>query len=131
MKDGILKKELMDQITDQLQSINTLEYGSEKQAQVVDNVTKLYKLALEEERLDNDYEENMDKAYAESEHKKVEFEEQKKERKLKLVLGVLGPCVSIGTLIFDAVWMKRGFKFEESGIYTSDTFKRFNRFKHR
>jgi hypothetical protein len=33
-------------------------------------------------------------------------------------------------LIFYASWMRRGFKFEETGTYTSTTFKGlFNRFK--
>ena len=33
-------------------------------------------------------------------------------------------------LVFYGIWMKRGFKFEESGVYSSTTFKNlFNRFK--
>ena len=32
--------------------------------------------------------------------------------------------------MFYAAWMKRGFKFEENGTYTSTTFRGlFNRFK--
>ena len=44
-----------------------------------------------------------------------------------LIVGLLG----IGLpLVFYGIWMKRGFKFEENGVYTSTTFRGlFNRFK--
>jgi hypothetical protein len=49
------------------------------------------------------------------------------DRYLKLGIEIIG----IGLpLIFYASWMRRGFKFEETGTYTSTTFKGlFNRFK--
>lgn len=44
-----------------------------------------------------------------------------------LTVGLLGICLP---LIFYGVWMKQGFKFEETGAYTSTTFRGlFNRFK--
>ena len=44
-----------------------------------------------------------------------------------LIVGLLG----IGLpLVFYGIWMNRGFKFEETGAYTSTTFRGlFNRFK--
>lgn len=63
-------------------------------------------------------------------------DEQFKQRQLKdlaadryVKIGVAAAELVL-PLIFYGVWMKKGLKFEETGTYTSQTFKNlFNRFK--
>lgn len=55
------------------------------------------------------------------------LDESIKDRYFKLGLDVAGLIVPI---IFYGIWMGRGLKFEETGTFTSTTFRGlFNRFK--
>ena len=107
----------------------------------MENVTKLYRLGLEDAKTDTDYDEKvrrremdeqheqneLDKQTREEQFKKDQLAEQIKDRYFKLGIGV---AEIVLPLIFYATWMKRGFKFEETGTYTSTTFRGlFNRFR--
>ena len=72
----------------------------------------------ENERADHDREE----AY-----KQRQLKEQSIDRYVKVGIAA---AELIAPLIFYAVWMRRGFKFEETGTFGSTTFRNlFNRFK--
>ena len=59
--------------------------------------------------------------------KQVQLEEQVKDRYFRIGMEAAGIILP---LVFYAVWMRRGLKFEETGTYTSTTFRGlFNRFK--
>lgn len=59
--------------------------------------------------------------------KRDQLTEQVKDRKFKVALEAGGIVLP---LLFYGIWMKRGFKFEETGTYTSKTFMSlFNKFK--
>ena len=59
--------------------------------------------------------------------KDFQMSEQVKDRYFRL--GIAAAEIIL-PLVFYAAWMKRGFKFEEKGTYTSTTFRGlFNRFK--
>ena len=61
------------------------------------------------------------------EFKKNQLAEQVKDRYFKLGIAA---AELVLPLMFYAVWMRRGFKFEENGTYTSTTFRGlFNRFR--
>ena len=118
------------------------EFLTRKEQQTaVENVTKLYRLGLEDVKADTDYDEKMyrrdvdaqheqeelDRQSREEQFKKDQMAEQAKDRYFKLGIEVAGIVLP---LIFYATWMKRGFKFEETGTYTSTTFRGlFNRFR--
>ena len=60
-------------------------------------------------------------------NKELENAGRAKDRSIRFGLDVAGLILP---LIFYGVWMRRGFKFEEEGTFTSTTFRGlFNRFK--
>lgn len=139
--DEQIRQALADEILSQLNNLSTLDPGSKEQQTAVENVTKLYRLGLEDAKTDTDYDEKvrrremdeqheqneLDKQTREEQFKKDQLAEQIKDRYFKLGIGV---AEIVLPLIFYATWMKRGFKFEETGTYTSTTFRGlFNRFR--
>jgi hypothetical protein len=165
-----IKSLLNEEIKNEIQDLSTLQLGSEEKSRAIDDLTKLYKLRIEETKCELDYDEKYDRRIMEANKNRSEYELKEKQltneevlktreldlkegqtaadleacdreeqlkrdqmkadvwdRYLKLGIEIIG----IGLpLIFYASWMRRGFKFEETGTYTSTTFKGlFNRFK--
>ena len=140
MEDEI-RKVLTEEILSEFESLKNLEYGSKEKQMAVEDIAKLYKLELEERKSDADWNETcnrrlmeskredreLDRQESEDQFKKDQLAEQAKDRYVRLGLEAAGIILP---LAFYAVWMKKGFKFEETGIYTSTTFRGlFNRFK--
>ncbi len=136
-----IRQALADEILDQFNKLKNLEPGSEGQQTAVENITKLYRLGLEDVKADTDYDEKLyrrdadaqheqnelDKQIREEEFKRNQLSEQTKDRYFRLGIEVAGIILP---LMFYASWMKKGFKFEETGTYTSTTFRGlFNRFR--
>lgn len=139
--DEQIRQALANEILSQLNGLSNLQPGSKEQQTAVENVTKLYRLGLEDVKADTDYDEKvyrrgidaqheqdeLDRQAREEQFKKDQLAEQIKDRYFKLGIEVAGIVLP---LIFYATWMKRGFKFEETGTYTSTTFRGlFNRFR--
>lgn len=115
-----LKVKLAEEIKEQFEELRSLLPGSGERANAVEDLTKLYKLRIEETKADQEYTEKCDKRILEAEQKLAELNEQAKDRNFKLIAEVgLGAAY----LIFYGVWMRKGFKFEETGTFTSSTFK--------
>lgn len=106
----ILEKQLRVEI----EKISVMEDGSEEKSQTIDGINKLYRLMIDQEKNEAD----------------VEIEEIKTNTqtwidRAKLAVDV----IAIGApLVFYGVWMGRGFKFEETGTYTSRTFQGLTKF---
>jgi len=139
--DEQIRQALANEILSQFNGLSNLEPGSKEQQTAVENVTKLYRLGLENVKADTDYDkklyrrdvdaqheqDELDRQAREEQFKKDQLAEQTKDRYFKLGVEVAGIVLP---LIFYATWMKRGFKFEETGTYTSTTFRGlFNRFR--
>lgn len=133
MSDEI-KKELEKEILKEIQDLSALESGSKEKGSAIENLATLYKLIIEEVKIEH---EAMEKAFdrgsadetsvRDLELKQRTLDESIKDRYFKLGLDVAGLIVPI---IFYNIWMGRGLKFEETGTYTSTTFRGlFNRFK--
>ena len=133
MSDEI-KKELEKEILKEIQDLSALESGSKEKDSAIENLATLYKLNIEEVKIEH---EAMEKAFdrgsadetsvRDLELKQRTLDESIKDRYFKLGLDVAGLIVPI---IFYGIWMGRGLKFEETGTYTSTTFRGlFNRFK--
>ena len=74
-----------------------------------------------------DFDEKAANREREEQFKKEQLAEQVKDRYFRLGMSA---AELILPLMFYAVWMRRGFKFEENGTYTSTTFRGlFNRFR--
>lgn len=139
--DEQIRQALANEILSQLNNLSTLNPGSKEQQTAVENVTKLYRLGLEDVKADTDYDEKLYRRDVDAQHEQDELNRQAREEQFKkdqlaeqikdryFRLGI-GAAEIVLPLIFYATWMKRGFKFEETGTYTSTTFRGlFNRFR--
>lgn len=139
--DEAIREALGNEILAELQALSDLEIGSKESQTAVENVTKLYRLGIDEIRADNEYDEKWNRRKMDAKHEESELAKQKREEEVRVkelseerihryvrygidVAGIVLP------LMFYATWMKKGFKFEETGTYTSTTFRGlFNRFR--
>lgn len=152
MKKEQLKDLLSEEIKTQIQDLSKLDPGSTEKSKAVDDLATLYKLKIDETKMEFDFDEKqarrkMDKgnrlkddAIKEQQLKdensvrerdelirKEQLAEQVKDRYIRL--GIAAAEIIL-PLIFYSKWMKKGFKFEETGTFTSTTFRGlFNRFK--
>lgn len=111
-----IRELLNEEIKKQIKDLSNLNPGSEEKSRATDDVAKLYKLAVEEEKGERD-----------SENEKNQLAEQKKDRYVKI--GIAAAEITL-PLIFYGIWMRKGLRFEETGSFTSTTFKGLiNRFR--
>lgn len=110
-------KELLEErIKAGIRNLDNLEDGTEAKATAIDGVTKLYKLKIDEAKAEQ---EQIEK------EKNIELEkdrlcEEKKSRYCKL--GMDAATLGV-TLLFNAYFAVKGFKFEETGTFVSKTFR--------
>jgi len=125
--DEEIRKLLEEEIKTEIRDLSTLEPGSKEKSTAIEDLAKLYKLRIEETKNEWDFNEKYESRDSDIQFKKDQLEEQVKDRYFRLGVEAAGIILP---LIFYAAWMKRGFKFEETGTYTSTTFRGlFNRFK--
>ena len=125
---------LNEEISTQLQALSGLDAGSNEKSTAIDDVVALYKLRIDELKIENEAtdkrenRENIEKSNSrEDEFKQKQIEEQNKDRYIRIGIAAAELIVP---LMFYGVWMKRGFMFEEHGAFTSTTFRGlFSRFK--
>lgn len=117
-----------------IEKLGSLEYGSEEYSEMVEDLTKLYKLRIEDSKVATEYNKELDN----DDFRRVQMEKEEQARKEQLTEQRIDRCVRVGIatvelivpIIFYNLWMKRGFKFEETGSFTSTTFKGLiNRFR--
>ena len=133
MLDEVIKEELLN--------LTSLSSGSKEKTAAIDDLSRLYKLRIEENKNAKESEAKNKQLLMEAERiteevksheqdeklKKEQLAEQVKDRYFKL--GIAAAELMI-PLIFYGIWMRKGFKFEENGTHTSTTFRGlFNKFK--
>lgn len=135
MEEKMTIEELLsEEIAAQIQSLSELDSGSKEKSAAVDDLTKLYKLRIEENKsvwdADEKYNRRMmddESSTKESDFKERQIAEQVKDRHFRV--GIAAAELLIPLMCY-GVWMNKGFKFEETGTYTSSTFKGLiNRFR--
>lgn len=134
MDENSIKELLSEEIAEEIQALSTLEAGSKEKSTAIDDLTKLYKLRIEESKSEWEADEKYNRRVMEDEAntrddelKQIQIAEQVKDRYFRL--GIAAAELMI-PLMFYGIWMKKGFKFEETGTYTSTTFRGlFNRFR--
>lgn len=139
--DNEIRDLLGEEIKAQIEDLYSLETGSKEKSIAVGNLATLYKLRIEEIKNELEFEEKRERRLMENDKlaeevncheqdeqlKREQLSEQIKERYFKFGIAT---AEIVLPLIFYASWMKRGFKFEETGTYTSTTFRGlFNRFR--
>lgn len=125
-----IKSLLAEEIKSSIENLSTLESGSKEKSTAIDDLIKLYKLKIEETKSESELLEKSDVSTnrgLEQELKKIQLEEQVKDRYFRLGVEAAGIILP---LVFYATWMRKGFRFEETGTYTSTTFRGlFSRFR--
>lgn len=105
---------LDEEIVQVLEYLKTQSPSNEEYSTAVENLEKLYQAKIEERKVE-----------LESARQADEKSEQCKDRYFKIGLDVAGLVLP---LVFYGAWMRRGFKFEETGTFTSNTFKGLMKF---
>lgn len=134
MDENSIKELLSEEIAEEIQALSTLVAGSKEKSTAIDDLTKLYKLSIEESRSEWEADEKYNRRVMEDEAntrddelKQTQIAEQVKDRYFRLGIAAAELIIP---LMFYGIWMKKGFKFEETGTYTSTTFRGlFNRFR--
>lgn len=110
--DKEIKSKLDEEILSLMENMSQLDPSSEEYKAIADNLSTLHKLRNDERKLDCEEEQAI---------------EQNKDRYIRL-----GICVAeiIVPLMFYTCLVNKGFKFEETGTFTSTTFRNLlNRIK--
>lgn len=125
--DEEIRDLLSEEIKNQIQNLSNLPSGSKEKSEAVEAIAKLYKLKIEENRNEQELAIEDEKAEQSLELEEAKLSEQVKDRYFKL--GIAAAEIVL-PLVFYAAWMRKGFKFEETGTFTSTTFRGlFNRFR--
>ena len=101
------KKMLDEELKSLIGCLEDLEPNTEEYSAITENLNVLYKLKIEQEKNESD------------------SKDQKKFRTIGYILEGAGIVLP---LIFYGGWMKKGLKFEETGTFTSSTFRDLTRF---
>lgn len=114
---------LNEEIVRRLKELPDMEAGTKEIGAAIEDIEHLFKMRVEERKLDSE-----DQAKACEQHdKQLENVVRAKDRWLRFGLDAAG---LIMPMIFYGIWMRRGFRFEETGTFTSKTFLNLiNRFK--
>lgn len=126
MADNI-SEHLDDVIEKRLKEFDYYDLDSENTKQAVETIEKLYKLKIEERKVEGELYEKQKTRENEDDVKNKELHEKRVDR---WVNGAITVASTAASLVFYGIWMNKGFKFEETGSFTSTTFKGlFNRFR--
>lgn len=134
MEEKTIDELLNEEIADEIKALSELEAGSNEKSAAIEDLTKLYKLRIEENKSSWDADDKYNRRIMDEksndkddEIKQKQLEEQVKDRYFKV--GIAAAELMI-PLMFYGIWMNKGFKFEETGTFTSSTFKGLiNRFR--
>lgn len=128
-------KSLLDSVIEQeIQNVKSLASGSNEKSSAIRDLATLHKLRIEEIKAETEAEDKHMRQVGEQDDR--DRDEQFKHRQLRDQL--IDRCMRTGMdiaglvlpLVFYGIWMNKGFKFEETGSFTSTTFKNLlNRFR--
>lgn len=131
-------KSLLDGVIEQeIQNVETLTSGTEEKSAAIKDLATLHKLRIEEIKTEAETEEltlkerelnskEADRTYEET-LQSHQVKTQAIERYVRFGMEAAGLVLP---LMCYGIWMNKGFKFEETGAFTSTTFKNLlNRFR--
>ncbi len=139
-------------IVTKIQGLGSLSSGSDEEKTAIQNLATLHKLHIEEIKAQTEAEEKKERREMDSEQRKAELalkerelgsrdadrtreeESQTRQARDQMIDRCVRTGVAVGELVlplvFYGIWMNKGFKFEETGAFTSTTFKNLlNRFR--
>lgn len=134
MEDKRIEELLGEEIAAEIEVISELPSGTKEKSTAIDDLTKLYKLRIEENKILWDVDEKYNRRVMDEnantrddEIKRQQIGETVKDRYFRVAIAGAELLIP---LMFYGIWMRKGFKFEETGTITSSTFKGLiNRFR--
>lgn len=140
---------LNEEIAEELKALDQLDFGTKEHSEAISNIVELYRLRIDENRIEYEADDKYNQRIFEQEKaenqlaidnelreyqrtvdeasRKQQCSDTVKDRYVRI--GIAAAELTI-PLIFYGIWMKKGFRFEETGTYTSTTFRGlFNRFR--
>jgi hypothetical protein len=118
-----LKELLEDEIVTEIEKISSMEPGSDQHEKAVKSLTELYWLNMQETENERAFRETCERDVKDERDMQLRVEELK-EKKLERYFRYGAEAAGlILPLVFYAFWMRKGFKFEETGTFTSTTFR--------
>lgn len=134
MDEKNIEELLSEEIAAQIEALSDLQSGTKEKSTAIDDLTKLYKLRIEENKSVWDADEKYNRRVMddESNNKDCDFKERQIAEQVKdryFRVGIATAELLIPLMCY-GIWMNKGFKFEETGTFTSSTFKGLiNRFR--
>ena len=120
-----IKAKIDEVIKQEIDGLASLTGDDRRKA--IDNLVKLHDLRIDEVKVQTEAIEGSLQKEMEAELKRDQLNEAAKDRYCRVGVEVVGIVLP---LVFYGIWMRRGFKFEESGTFTSTTFRNlFGRFR--
>lgn len=108
MEENKLREMLDKQIEEEIKALGLMSPGTEDYTRQVENIDKLYRLKMEEDD---------------------RIREKENDIKDYIKYGIDAAGIIL-PLAFYGIWMSKGFKFEQTGTFTSTTFRGlFQKFK--
>lgn len=122
MEEKNIDELLSEEIAAQIKALSDLQSGTKEKSTAIDDLTKLYKLRIEENKsvwdADEKYNRRMmdgESVTKDNDFKERQIAEQVKDRYFRVGIAaaeLLLPLMCYG------IWMNKGFKFEETGTFT-------------
>lgn len=124
-------RELLEgRIKTEIENLAKLTPGSDEHSKAVEALTKLYKLSIEQTENERTFMQRSDQDLEKEREwqlRNAQLREQSIERYFKYGTEI---GLGVASLVFYGIWMKRGFKFEETGTFTSTVFRNlFGKFR--
>lgn len=125
--DEEIRELLNEEIKSQIKDLSDMESGSKEKSEAIDDLCKLYRLHIEETKNEGELDEKQSQRFVDDNH----FDDELYLKKRQLKEDVKDRWCRVGTaaaelvlpLIFYGTWMRKGFKFEQEGTFTSTTFR--------
>lgn len=115
-----INKLLNEEIEARLLEIQRLEIGTDAMSSAVDDLKSLYELQMTEFKNEWEFQEKYETRSNEEKFRNEQLKVQIIDNVCRLVVQTAGIIIPV---IFYTKWMKEGFNFEETGVYTSSTFR--------
>lgn len=126
-RDDEIRESLDEVVLSSVEHVSGLAKDSEEYGKAVDNMTKMYRLRMEQAKADCEYDEayqrrveEIEKRQADNKLREQQLKQQHKEFKMKLLADVGTNAIKIGTFLVVGKWSA---VLESGGVIASGTAK--------
>lgn len=127
--DGQYLEDMLEEsIAKQIEYLDTLTPGSEEHTAASRTLCEMYRVWIESNKVELEFNQRNEMQAMETALEDAKLKQQRKQQLLETAVQLGLGLVGIGApLAFYGIWLAKGFKFEETGTFTSSTFKNFFR----